>query len=198
MILGQTWLLSLLSLTLAIANYYMTTFSVWFGHWFAHVPRSPTRRFHVDGHHAIYPSSTQSRGASDAYQGGKGGTNSVWSLLPWLLLQVSIEALVLPRWAFALCFLETALLLTAINYVHEQFHLVGSPLERFEWFVRARDVHAIHHDLPANLMVADHLWDRVFGTFTPAAGAAGVSGGDVLRPDGVMTRTSSRGNGGND
>jgi hypothetical protein len=153
---------------LAIANYYVTTFSVWFGHWLAHTRRSPTRRFHVDGHHAIYPSARQARRVPGAYRGGKGGTNSAWALLPWLTMQAIIEAFALPAWAFAVCSVEMTLLLMGINHVHEQFHVEGSWLERFRWFVRARELHDLHHDRPFNLMVADHLWDKVFGTFDGA------------------------------
>jgi hypothetical protein len=154
-----------LPVPLAIANYYVTTFSVWFGHWLAHGPSSPTRRFHIEGHHAIYPSSGHARDTPGAYHGGQGATNSAWALLPWLVVQAGVEALALPTWAFALCLAEMALLLVVINHVHEQFHVARSRLERFRWFLRARAVHDLHHDRPLNLMVADHFWDRVFRTF---------------------------------
>jgi hypothetical protein len=161
---GYAWFLSI---PLAIANYYVTTFSVWLGHRLAHGQSSPTRRFHVDGHHTIYPSSSQARGIAGAYHGGQGTTNSAWALLPSLLLQAVAEAFVLPCWAITLCLVEMVILLAAINHVHEQFHVEKSALERFRWFVRARAIHDVHHDLPCNLMVADHLWDKVFGTFEP-------------------------------
>jgi sterol desaturase/sphingolipid hydroxylase (fatty acid hydroxylase superfamily) len=51
------------------------------------------------------------------------------------------------------------------TYCHLQFHVSASPLKRFAWFCRARSIHAAHHDDDVNFMVADHFWDRVFGTY---------------------------------
>lgn len=151
-----------------VAAYYTTTLAVWFGHWFAHKPRSPTRGFHMLGHHALYPSSKKTRHSGDVYVSGEGRTNSAYSLLPWLCVELLGAALVLP-WPWTLFFLgEMVMLLVIINHVHEQFHAQKSWLWRFAWFRLARDRHDIHHDRPRNFMVADHIWDRCFRTFEPA------------------------------
>jgi hypothetical protein len=167
----------LLLIPLAIANYYVTTFSVWFGHWFAHRRASPTRGFHMDGHHAIYPSSKQTRCVLGEYRGGEGRTNSGWALAPWVALQVGVQALTLPAWGVAVCLGQSALLLAGINYLHEQFHVDRSRLERWRCFVHARAVHDLHHDAACNFMVADHLWDKVFGTFQPNGAVAAKTTG---------------------
>jgi sterol desaturase/sphingolipid hydroxylase (fatty acid hydroxylase superfamily) len=153
-------------LLVTAATYGATTFSVWFGHRFAHRPGGLLSGFHLRGHHAIYPRSD--RCTSDgSYQGGEGGTNSAFALLPWLLLQTALALVVLPWAAGLLSFLETVLLLIAINYVHEQFHRAGSTWERFGWFAAARRVHFVHHDEAVNFMVFDHTWDRLFKTYAP-------------------------------
>ncbi len=151
----------------SVATYAATTFSVWFGHRFAHRPGGWLSRFHLLGHHAIYPDSD--RCSSDGhYRGGVGGTNSAFALLPWLLLQTALAFVVLP-WALGLLsFLETVLLLIAINYVHEQFHRTGSSYERFGWFRAGRRVHFAHHDEAVNFMVLDHSWDRLWKTYAPS------------------------------
>lgn len=152
-------------LAVGVANYYVSTFSIWFGHWFSHRPRSALAGFHMLGHHSIFPDSRHTRGNSEAYQGGEGATNSAFSLLPWLVLQVALQAVLLPFGWFSFCAGQLAALLLVINYVHEQFHVEASPLGRFRWFIRARAVHDLHHDEPRNFMVVDHFWDRVFRTF---------------------------------
>ncbi|HWE29504.1 MAG TPA: hypothetical protein VHB97_15950, partial [Polyangia bacterium] len=99
----------------SVATYAATTFSVWFGHRFSHRPGGWLSRFHLLGHHALYPDSERCL-TDGSYVGGVGGTNSAFSLLPWLLLQTALAGMILP-WAYGLgSFGETVLLLVAINY----------------------------------------------------------------------------------
>lgn len=153
-------------LVLAVVGmYYATTFSVWLGHWLSHRRHSPTRAFHMDGHHTIYPDSQHCRSTGTSYQSGKNGTNSAFALLPTLTGQALLLYLVLPWQWLAVCFGEMCVLLVVLNILHEQFHVDRSFLERYAWFARARASHYMHHDAPLNFMVVDHLWDRLFGTF---------------------------------
>lgn len=157
----------LAAFALTVVNYYGTTLSIWFGHWFSHLQRSPLRNFHVLGHHVLYPTSRSI--LSDRFRYGSGKRDSTFAFLPWLILQLIVGYVVLPWWLFLVCFVEIAAITTLVSYIHMQFHLWDSPLGRFDWFLRARTVHAVHHDLDKNFMVADHFWDRRFGTYEDGA-----------------------------
>jgi sterol desaturase/sphingolipid hydroxylase (fatty acid hydroxylase superfamily) len=124
----------------------------------------PLSRFHLGGHHAIYPHSDACTSEA-GYRGGVGGTNSAFSLLPWLLLQTLFALVVLPWLDGIVSFGETVLLLVVINYVHEQFHQSGSFWARFSSFRAAQRIHFAHHDDDCNYMVFDHTWDRLFKTY---------------------------------
>lgn len=144
-------------------NYYAYTLAIWFGHWFAHVRWSPLRNFHLLGHHRFYPNSC--RLTSDKFIWGHGKENSNVALSPWMLLVCAIQYFTLPDTVFVVTTIHALLLITTVGLVHNQFHLNATPLNRFRWFRRARTEHAVHHDLNRNFMVADHFWDRIWGTY---------------------------------
>lgn len=146
-----------------LGSYYLTTLTLWFGHWFSHWASSPLRGFHVLGHHALYPDSARLRSATFRYASGR--HDSLYALIPWLLLQQIVLFAVLPTWLFLTSLLAAIAVLSATTHCHLQFHVSKPWLERFAWFRRARSVHAAHHDRDVNFMVADHFWDRVFGTY---------------------------------
>ena len=150
----------------SLANYYLTTLTLWVGHWFSHLDGSPLRAFHLSGHHTFYPHSRAMR--SRTFQYGSGATSSIHALLPWLALQLLIECAVLPLWLCVICLLETTSIVVALNYLHTQFHLLGPRLEQSRWFLEARARHEHHHDLDVNFMVGDHFWDRCFRTYQSA------------------------------
>lgn len=54
-----------------------------------------------------------------------------------------------------------------VNYLHEAFHIIGHPLERYRWFRRLRLYHDIHHLVNGNYGIAFMVMDRFFGTFVP-------------------------------
>ncbi len=153
----------LFTLVVLVANYYATTFSIWFGHWFSHLGSSPLRDFHVKGHHAIYPHSRNVR--SEVFKYNRGKYDSNFALLPWLILQTVMEYVFLPLSVFVGCLMQTTVITTLVGCTHIQFHLRHSNLERFKWFLKARRLHESHHDLDVNFMVADHFWDKRLGTF---------------------------------
>jgi len=152
---------------LLVANYYWSTLSLWVGHWFSHLAKSPLAGFHVGGHHAIYPDSRHMR--TEAFRYGRGRSSSLFSLLPGLVLQTLLQGLIFSPWAWLLCAVETALVAAALSRLHIEFHLIDSKLERFRWFRRARRRHETHHDRDLNYMVGDHFWDRRFRPFTGSA-----------------------------
>ena len=50
-------------------------------------------------------------------------------------------------------------------YLHEHYHLIDSPLERFAWFREKRRLHFIHHrDARYNFAVVEFWIDRLTGT----------------------------------
>jgi sterol desaturase/sphingolipid hydroxylase (fatty acid hydroxylase superfamily) len=52
------------------------------------------------------------------------------------------------------------------GYLHDAFHIIGHPFERFAWFRRLREQHLEHHRREGeNLGVIWSGWDRVFGTY---------------------------------
>ena len=146
-----------------IGSYYLTTLSLWFGHWLSHRAASPLRGFHVLGHHALYPGSARVLSRTFLYASGK--HDSLYALVPWLVLQQIGLFVLLPEWLFLASLLSAIAILSMTTYCHLQFHVSASALERFAWFRRARSIHAAHHDDDVNFMVADHFWDRVFGTY---------------------------------
>ncbi len=152
-----------MTLVLLVGNYFATTLTLWFAHWSSHLAWSPLWGCHVGGHHALYPTSREL--LSERFRYGSGKHDSNLALVPWLVLQAAIEYAALAGRPFLVCVLESLVLVSVFAYVHIQFHVRRSPLRRFAWFLEARRRHARHHDLDKNFMVADHFWDRLFGTY---------------------------------
>jgi len=153
----------ILASALSIANYYLTTLAIWVGHWYSHQNNSPLASFHILGHHAFYPDSKTLVSRTFIY--GQGRRSSIYALLPWLLLQTVLQFTILSLRNYVICLGGEIAIVVLINYLHTEMHVRDSWLENFSWFIRARRVHAIHHDRDINYMVADHLWDRAFATY---------------------------------
>ena len=50
-------------------------------------------------------------------------------------------------------------------YLHEHYHLIDSPLERFAWFRKKRKLHFVHHrDARYNFAVVEFWIDNLMGT----------------------------------
>jgi len=50
-------------------------------------------------------------------------------------------------------------------YLHEHYHLIDTPLERFAWFRKKRELHFIHHeDARYNFAVVEFWIDNLMGT----------------------------------
>jgi len=143
-------------------GYYSTTLVLWFSHWFAHIPRSPLRGFHVLGHHAIYPSGQECLGKRFIY--GTGRHDSIYIFLPWIAAETFAIWQFLTIEFALLVTIEAAFLVWGFSYLHEQFHLINSRHQNSLRFLNARKHHFKHHDENVNFSVLDHFWDRVFGT----------------------------------
>jgi sterol desaturase/sphingolipid hydroxylase (fatty acid hydroxylase superfamily) len=54
-------------------------------------------------------------------------------------------------------------------YLHEQYHLAHSPLRRFRWFRRKRELHFVHHrHVNRNYAIVEFWIDRLIGTLEEA------------------------------
>jgi sterol desaturase/sphingolipid hydroxylase (fatty acid hydroxylase superfamily) len=70
--------------------------------------------------------------------------------------------------SFILVFMGSALLYAFIAYswLHDQFHLTGTFLLRFEWFKRMRVLHDEHHfNMKKNYGIGTFWMDKLFKTF---------------------------------
>lgn len=149
-----------------IVVYYLATLMIWLGHYLPHRPGSRLRQFHMGGHHTHYPDSRHARSMKFLY--GRGRNDSLVPQLPWLIGLGTVLGAALPAgWNLAAA-IEVLLVAAAHSYVHMHFHLERSGLARFAWFRRAQAEHDLHHDRDVNFMVADHFWDRRFGTYEAA------------------------------
>ena len=162
---GNHVVAALIYLALFAGNYYLTTLSIWLAHWFSHFRWSPTYEFHVGGHHAIYPDA--SRSISRTFLYGSGKHDSLFALLPTLLVQALGIALMAHGWMRWALLLELKLIAVAVSWLHAQFHTGRSPLRQYQWFRGARSIHFSHHDRDVNFMVGDHFWDRILRTYAP-------------------------------
>ncbi|MEE8636485.1 MAG: hypothetical protein V3T12_10775 [Acidiferrobacterales bacterium] len=159
-----------IGLSAGIVNYYVTTLALWFGHWFSHLRWSPLRDFHVLGHHVLYPNSRLIQTLTFLYAHGRHDSN--FALAPWLFLIAFAEFFLFPFWLFAACLVHSVVTVGSSSFIHLQFHVFDTPLERFDWFRKARTLHTLHHDADRNFMIADHFWDRVFGTYDDSVRSA--------------------------
>ena len=58
-------------------------------------------------------------------------------------------------------------------YLHEQYHLSGSRLERFAWFRRKRELHFVHHRyVRRNYAIVEFWIDRLAGTLQESSSAS--------------------------
>lgn len=146
-----------------VGGYLATTLTLWIAHWFAHISWGPLRGFHVEGHHALYPSGQHC--LTKRFIFGSGWHDSIYAFLPWLAIETVAIWAILPSGIAILTTAEAVLLIWLFSYVHEQFHLVSSRFVSSSLFLRARARHLFHHDSDVNFAVLDHVWDRVFGTF---------------------------------
>jgi sterol desaturase/sphingolipid hydroxylase (fatty acid hydroxylase superfamily) len=156
----------LLAIAIVATNYYATTLAVWFGHWSSHRNWNPLRNCHVLGHHRLYPSS--SNVLSDRFHYSSGKYDSLWTLIPPLSVELLVGYIALPLFEANIWSVATIFFALGTGWMHSQFHMRKSRLSCYGWFRKACQNHYLHHNDDVNYMVADHFWDRVFGSFRKA------------------------------
>lgn len=147
--------------------YYLTTFVLWFSHWFSHLDWSPLRTFHLLGHHTIYPNGKNCLTPHFIY--GKGWHDSMYTFIPWLTLEALGIWLALPTGLAIWVSVLAAAIVWAFSHLHEQFHISNCRYRRSGIFNTAKSRHFRHHDEDVNYSVFDPFWDKVFGTFRESA-----------------------------
>lgn len=94
-----------------------------------------------------------------------GGT---YAFGPIILSIWALAFKILPKRLFALFFFESALFLYVSDHLHAQYHIQGSYLERYSWFLERRYRHFWHHGhLRQNMSLGgiDTIFDKLFGTY---------------------------------
>ena len=150
-------------LAVAVATYYFaaliqTTLHVFLGH---DRRGGIFFRAHLGNHHALYSRVFTTKNYVDEDE-----SLTVYYLLPTALFSA------LAFWLLPLAFAVTVLggflfSFTAHVYVHVQYHLEDSSLDRLPWFRRRKHLHKLHHEQPnRNFGVLEFVWDRFLGTYT--------------------------------
>ena len=61
---------------------------------------------------------------------------------------------------------EIILLAYISDYIHTEIHIYGSWLEKYDWFIKKRKLHLIHHKkMNKNINIIDHTLDKVFNSY---------------------------------
>ena len=97
---------------------------------------------------------------------GAGKNNTVFVFLPFGLV---LGALIF--WLFStelaiLLIIEMAVVSFFNSYIHDATHVKYHWLEKFDWFLRLRDIHRVHHvDMKLNYGIFTFILDRLFKTY---------------------------------
>ena len=149
-------------LSIAVASYYLLSIlqAVF------HRSHGHSRRIravfqaHAIGHHRQYPAK---RLQSETFVALESHA-LYYYLIPVALLAASIFAAFGPM--AGLAHITGAIVTFAWHiYLHRQYHLLITPLERFAWFRAKRELHFIHHrNARVNFAVVEFWVDRLMGT----------------------------------
>mgnify|MGYP006085513269 CR=1 FL=1 len=107
-------------------------------HRYAHNPLSGVLYRWHKVHHVVYP---PSRPLSKKYI-NKTGKNV---FVQYYLIGLGYMCLILPLRLFIISGTLTLCYGYLMNRLHEEMHTLGSPLERFKWFLVLRENHIQHH-----------------------------------------------------
>lgn len=125
-------------------------------------------RRHMCHHQELYPvRSYQSETYRDP---GKNSTvlTFVWASIPMVGAPILFAASGWIGWiTMAIVVAEMLLFGWLSDLIHDQFHLLRSPLNRFAAFRRWNELHYQHHlgDMQTNFGIFDYGFDKLFGTY---------------------------------
>jgi sterol desaturase/sphingolipid hydroxylase (fatty acid hydroxylase superfamily) len=139
-----------------------------FGQTFAHYKLAHNQlggklfRNHVGFHHTYY---SKDHLVSKIYLGEGEGNNTPFFLIP-VFLVVACTYFILPFDLFVVEVIACAASFYAHVFFDREYHVERSPLRRFAWFRRKRELHFVHHrHANSNFAVIDFFWDRLLGTY---------------------------------
>jgi len=124
-------------------------------------------RVHAYEHHGVY---SKDRMISERYLDEARSVDYYYAI-PALLVAVSAYA-VLPLDLLVTHLVTLGFSTFAHFYLHVQYHLRNTWLNRYAWFQRKQRLHLLHHrNMSRNYAVIEFVWDRLLGTFQdmPAA-----------------------------
>lgn len=146
-----------------VGTYYVTALvQILFHRWFGHQPRlRKIHHLHVTGHHADYSGRHL---VSPEWQASERHILWYYALplgpiagLAWWLLPPALFGLHVATLAFAIWI---------HLWLHQQYHLSGSFLNRFAWFRRKQRLHLVHHQhATSNYAIIEYKLDRLMGTY---------------------------------
>ena len=119
---------------------------------------------HVTCHHTLYSGSTMT---TPRYL-DEAKSNTTFYLVP-AFATIAVGFYLMPVGFFIACAVGMGFAFVTLVYVHVQFHLISSPLQRFHGFLRLQRLHVVHHkDMGKNHSLLFPFWDRLFGTYQSA------------------------------
>ncbi len=116
---------------------------------------------HTKSHHTIY-----SNGIFESSIYSKDEASITYTFILFAMLIGGVAYLLLPFLLFIAAFLTITASFAIQIYLHAQFHLANSWLQRFVWFKRYKEIHRIHHiNQNSNFGLINFNCDRMMGTF---------------------------------
>ncbi len=117
---------------------------------------------HMTHHLVKYP--TTDMLSKEYRQAGKDDTFMIF--VPWVLAFGLTLIFVFPIWIWAICMVVMAIGGYAHEYFHTHFHLEGSWMIKYKFFLRLRELHAIHHgNMQTNMGIYEYIYDHIFRTY---------------------------------
>ena len=86
----------------------------------------------------------------------------VYFLITWWIALYNIVS----QYYFTIIFTETLLYALCIDRLHTYYHLNNSPLEKFKWFQKKKELHLLHHKKTYhNFNLIDFTSDKLLETY---------------------------------
>jgi len=115
---------------------------------------------HAGSHHKIYRPETFEQ---STYRKDEASVTHTFVPAAMALALIAWAILPFDLWLVATASLTITFLLHV--YLHAQFHIEGSRLNRFSWFRERKELHRQHHmDPSTNFGVLEFSYDRLMGT----------------------------------
>ena len=123
-----------------VCNHFVVNMGEYIVHILSHNNRIPCLYKEHRKHHVIdYPPSRFMRGKDELIEPTKKHYIVIGTVY------YGIAYFLLPYTYYSIFLFQTSLYLFIINELHSHYHLKGSPLEKYGWFLKKRRLHHIHH-----------------------------------------------------